>query len=960
MALVASPNYRQAARKFAVQAGIDPGIFTRQIWQESKFDPAARSGAGAIGIAQIVPKWHPGVNPLDPMQSLEWAANWDATLLKKHKGDWRPVLSTYNSGQPDKYLDPSFAKGQTFNYVRSILGADYKPTVLAANKAGSVGTVPTPNGKMPFVVEGRTTANAAAALKLAQKYLGTPYVYGGETPGEGFDCSGLLQYVWGQQGVQIPRRTYEQYTSGQIVPSNKLMPGDAVFFTGSDPLNGLPGHVGMYIGGGKFIESPHTGASIRISNMAGRNDFVGARRYTSGPATVDLGGPTGVTASGGTAANPGGLTAAASQANVPFNPTVVYNASQSAKQVLPGGTSLKPAGKKAAAPNSQVEKQIAALLNAVLHPKPTPSFGAQATSYANQAITAALAPLLAAQQRERDLAASRAEQIKQAAAASAEYLTPLADQTRADYKTALDAQNQAASAFSGGLRDVAMRDTQAAQAALASVPGNEQVLPDYSQQFGNMLQGTQGLLPATSLGSAGIAAIARANTYPAGERAYGQQQANLAVQAGDTAASQYAPSITGAAAQFPVLQQQYMNTLSTQAATARQNDIENAMNLIKLYQSTIGKTAAGQRPMNVPGVGLVTFDAAGNPHVAIKTPAKKQPAQIKSIPGYGTIMTKPNGDIVRLGGPEQKFTQSGGNIFRINSDGTLTQVVTAPTKATTGKLYTVGGSLVDADGNIIYQAPAADGAASHPPFNVAGKGRMEWDSAAGKYTLIPGSKPVGTGTKGKFNYIKEKQDLQQLLIGWSKGAQPEWVRNEDVEIGQPGDWVQKPGTGNPPVSYRQAIRMALDAGPDLNTKLGKKWARDVRFMVNGVYQIPDTLKEQITKVQQYYRAWRATGGKTPDGQYVPIEALFESMYQKGYDIPAILKVLPAGVLSRAEINRLTGRPGAKPGLVAGTAWNPKADPLDPTAATHGEGIYMTESGRYVDINTRKYVAGRNG
>jgi cell wall-associated NlpC family hydrolase len=129
-----------------------------------------------------------------------------------------------------------------------------------------------------FHVEGKQDARTGEAIDLAKQYLGTPYVWGGAHPG-GFDCSGLLQYVWGKAGVQIPRTTYDQIKAGTPVAKNALQPGDAVFFTGSDPMNGLPGHVGMYIGQGKFIEAPHTGANVRISNIAGRSDFAGARRF---------------------------------------------------------------------------------------------------------------------------------------------------------------------------------------------------------------------------------------------------------------------------------------------------------------------------------------------------------------------------------------------------------------------------------------------------------------------------------------------------------------------------------------------------------------------------------------------------------------------------------------------------------------------------------------------------------
>src|SRR5207247_10071326 len=85
------------------------------------------------------------------------------------------------------------------------------------------------------------TSQDRGVVQLAEKFLGTPYVWGGSRPG-GFDCSGLLQYVWGQRGKQIPRTTYEQWRSGRPVPNRSLQPGDAVFF---EPTSRGPGHVGM-------------------------------------------------------------------------------------------------------------------------------------------------------------------------------------------------------------------------------------------------------------------------------------------------------------------------------------------------------------------------------------------------------------------------------------------------------------------------------------------------------------------------------------------------------------------------------------------------------------------------------------------------------------------------------------------------------------------------------------------
>ena len=120
----------------------------------------------------------------------------------------------------------------------------------------------------------RGSKYGSKAARMVQDYLGTPYVWGGESP-RGFDCSGLLQWVWAKLGVKIPRTTYDQIKAGFSVARNSLRPGDAVFFG----TKGNPHHVGMFIGGGQFIEAPHTGAVVRISNLRGRRDYVGARRY---------------------------------------------------------------------------------------------------------------------------------------------------------------------------------------------------------------------------------------------------------------------------------------------------------------------------------------------------------------------------------------------------------------------------------------------------------------------------------------------------------------------------------------------------------------------------------------------------------------------------------------------------------------------------------------------------------
>lgn len=190
-----------------------------------------------------------------------------------------------NPPSPYDPTDAVFAAARDLCANGARNGADISGAIFAYNHSQSyvnaVLTDARSYGRSPTrtqIVALGTAPGVALDYALAQ--VGTPYVWGGETPGIGFDCSGLVQAAYAAAGVSLPRTAQAQYdATAHLGPGDPLEPGDLLFFgTGPDAIE----HVGIYVGveNGQpmMVDAPHTGAFVRVESYAGWSGFVGATR----------------------------------------------------------------------------------------------------------------------------------------------------------------------------------------------------------------------------------------------------------------------------------------------------------------------------------------------------------------------------------------------------------------------------------------------------------------------------------------------------------------------------------------------------------------------------------------------------------------------------------------------------------------------------------------------------------
>ena len=223
------PEQLPVMQTAAVTCGLPWSVLAAIAKVESDFGRnMATSSAGAIGYGQFLPS--------------SWAAYGRGGDPYDFRGAL-PAMARYlcDHGAPKDLHAAIFAYNHANWYVDEVL-------TIAARYATT-----------PVV----TSPIAAQAVALARSQVGTPYVWGGSTPTPGFDCSGLVQWVYRQLGIDLPRTAAEQYAATTRISSDQLQPGDLVFFANTYPSPQPITHVGIYIGGGQMINAPQEGDVVR-------------------------------------------------------------------------------------------------------------------------------------------------------------------------------------------------------------------------------------------------------------------------------------------------------------------------------------------------------------------------------------------------------------------------------------------------------------------------------------------------------------------------------------------------------------------------------------------------------------------------------------------------------------------------------------------------------------------------
>lgn len=248
----------------AGSVGLDPRALVAISGAESSFATYGPSqlihNPFGLGPHRVYPSWEESIGAAARNLGGHLYLGAGRVTIGQISGTWAPIGAAN---------DPTGVNG---NWTRNVsryyaeMGGDPAASIFTSSPALAPAAGVAGAGVGPLV------ANEAMT------HLGVPYLWGGESP-QGFDCSGLVQYLYARHGIAIPRVADAQARVGTAIPPAQLQAGDAVFFADA---SGYIGHEGLYIGDGSFIHAPRTGDVVKISSLLDPGysaRYAGARRY---------------------------------------------------------------------------------------------------------------------------------------------------------------------------------------------------------------------------------------------------------------------------------------------------------------------------------------------------------------------------------------------------------------------------------------------------------------------------------------------------------------------------------------------------------------------------------------------------------------------------------------------------------------------------------------------------------
>lgn len=251
------------------------------------------------------------MNSVGVQSYSSWAEGLAATVKTLNNGRYGDILNALKTGDASNQLGSAAQglrtwSGGGYSTIQSLIPGAKADAAQAVQQAGSSGGSMASGLQNPQSLLGANgTANASNApvttpqtssgtglgvsgvqsfISTAESQIGVPYQWGGTAPGQGFDCSGLVQWAMKQHGVDPGRTTYDQFANprGAAVQGiENAQPGDLIFF---DPTGGKsPEHVGIYLGGGQMLDADHSGDTIGIrKSVSGYGNIVGIKRFPVG------------------------------------------------------------------------------------------------------------------------------------------------------------------------------------------------------------------------------------------------------------------------------------------------------------------------------------------------------------------------------------------------------------------------------------------------------------------------------------------------------------------------------------------------------------------------------------------------------------------------------------------------------------------------------------------------------